>query len=105
MHYKEPHGMPEILGSIFSASLLLGGLGAIDGAIWAWGLGKDTISCLLAGSSVGVSLGIFFGLVAGLQDTRMGRRSYAFITSQVIGGPLILAGVIGFVVGVIRRLV
>ena len=98
----EQHGLPEIVGSMVSGVVLIGGLVCLDGIVWAWAVGLDIVYGAVIGGAIGVTLGLISGIVTGGGATRDHRRSNAYGCGAMAGGPLIAILVIGTVVGLIR---
>lgn len=101
--YRESYGWPEIIGSIVTLTVMLGLLISLDGMAWAWALGKGVVAGLKVGIIIGGAVGLLFGLLGSLQTTRMGRRSMGAGLGAILGGPLLLIGIIGLVVGALRQ--
>ena len=100
---REPHGQPEVIGSIIGALLFIGGFVVLACATWAWAIGINVVHGIIAGAVIGVILATFFGFLVGMQGTRSRRRESGFAASGCILAPIILLAVIGAIVGIFTQ--
>ena len=102
MRHNDPYGLPEIIVTIVSSIVMVGGVVLIDGLIWSWALGKGLGPGLVVGGIAGIVLGGLFGLITSGSGSRASRQSMAGGIGGCLGGPLVLVGVVGAIVGVLR---
>ena len=100
---REPHGQPEVIGSIIGVLLFIGGFVVLACTTWAWAIDVDVVHGIIAGIMIAGILGTFFGLLIGSQRTQSRRREYGFAASGCISAPIVLLAVIGAIVGIFTQ--
>lgn len=100
---REPHGQPEIIGSMIGALLFIGGFVVLACTTWAWAVGVNVVHGIVAGAVIGGILATFFGFLVGTQRTRSRRGEFGVATSGCVIAPLLLLAVIGAIVGIFTQ--
>ena len=99
----EPHGQPEVTGSIIGALLFIGGFAVLPCTTWAWAIGANVIHGIIAGVIIAGILGTFFGFLVGSQRTQSRRREFGVASGGCVIAPLLLLAVIGAIVGIFTQ--
>ena len=102
IRHIDPYGLPEIFGTIVTSTVMLGSIVLLDGMAWSWALGKGLKPGLVIGAIVGGVVGALAGLMASGYSTRRSRQAIAGGIGGCLGGPLLLIGAIGAIVGVVQ---
>ena len=100
---REPHGQPEVIGSIIGALFFIGGFVVLACTTWAWAIGVNVVHGIIAGAVIGVILATFFGLLIGSQRTLSRRRGFGVASGGCIIAPLLLFAIIGALVGIFTQ--
>ena len=100
---REPHGQPEVIGSIIGALLFIGGFVVLACTTWAWAIGVNVVHGIIAGVIIAGILGTFFGFLVGSQGNRSRRREFGVASGGCLIAPLILLAVIGAIVGIFTQ--
>tara|TARA_B100001123_G_C14496493_1_gene704515 strand:+ start:52 stop:369 length:318 start_codon:yes stop_codon:yes gene_type:complete len=104
MFNEEPHGWQEVTGTMTMAAFLFSLIITFLSLAWFWALDKNLLTGLIVGVVAGIAFGSLIGFLAGMKRTRMERRGCASFAGSMLGGPLIILGIVGVIVGVIREI-